>query len=307
LKRKKIAVRAKSDMGKNKTLRLAVPGRLFSNAGPRAFTLIELLVVIAIIAILAAMLLPALGRAKDHAKTANCLSNMHQWGLAEVMYATDYQENLPHDGMGYNDQYPDTPPPGQPWNGSRDQNQWFNLLPQLVADKPLYTYTANAGSSAFYNTTVIPFPGGVGKIWECPAATMPQADLKVLAGAGGEGFFSYTMNIDLKKETMDVDMTYPNMPKVTSLNRPSAVVLMVDTVFNSAEWNFNNDYYSVNPAVRWRQFPRRHDGKQGGILAFIDGHSSFFKYSYVVPNPDQTYELRLPDVIWNPPYRAANP
>jgi prepilin-type N-terminal cleavage/methylation domain-containing protein/prepilin-type processing-associated H-X9-DG protein len=67
----------------------------FAPSSRRGFTLIELLVVMAIIAVLAALLLPALGRARASARSAQCQSNLRQIGLAIGLYADDHREEFP--------------------------------------------------------------------------------------------------------------------------------------------------------------------------------------------------------------------
>lgn len=272
-----------------------------------AFTLIELLVVIAIIAILAAMLLPALSKAKDKAKGINCVSNLRQWGLALSVYTVDNNDGIPRDGMDAAGVWPGT-------SGAQgDLNAWFNTLPPNMGDRTLREYFLDT-SSGTANYQRYPFPGGRGKIWHCPSAQMTIAeaqDTAVVATGGDQGFFSYGMNIDLKREKPQYDnagaFPYPRMPKSANIPRPTDTVLMFDLIFNINKEG-GNAFNSVNPANRWRSFGRRHN--VGGVINFIDGHAANFKTN-VINNPNYVsatgaaQEFAGNPVIWNPAYRKA--
>lgn len=287
-----------------------LPGKILLQARRRfqnGFTLIELLVVIGIIAILAAMLLPALSAAKKKAQTVNCISNLKQWSLAEQIYATDHDDAIPRDGTADSGQYaPDTSAttgPGSP----QDPYAWFNLLPDLMGDRPL----ANYYNMALPIKQKYPYAGSTNagsKIWYCPAGQINPNDWSGTTSflANGQyGLFCYVMDLDLKLKSdikngvVGNSFGWPSMPKLASLHVPSAQVLLFDATYSpNFEGGRNSGTY---PAARWDYFPKRHN--KGGIIGFIDGHAAYFKYDYVYnpnPTPDSREESRNGDIYWNP-------
>jgi len=156
-----------------------------------AFTLIELLAVIALIAILAAFLLPALHRAQGKARSAQCISNLRQWGLAFRQYADDNQDFLPRRGQGI-----------QPLAQIDRPEDWFNALPPYLSSKSYRRYFAA-------NQKLKPRSKS---IFVCPAATDP----------GSNHFLPYGMNMNL------CPWNLLQQTKFAEVVLPSQVVAMAD-------------------------------------------------------------------------------
>jgi prepilin-type processing-associated H-X9-DG protein len=267
-------------------------------------------VVIAIIAILAAILLPPLAAAKQKAQTVNCVSNLHQWGIAQQVYCGDGSDYIPCDGTmmptssGYGQYAPDngyggqmTPAPACPV----DPVAWFNVLPPLIADQPLSYYYGLPGANV---QVKFPFPvNDKARMWICPAAQFANSDLASGFLAGGTcGIFCYVMDLDLKlKSSVNNGVVgnapwWPNMPKMTSIRNASDQVFMFDATFSpTLEGGRNSGTY---PAARFDYFPQRH-GK-GGIICFLDGHAAYFKQNYVTNGSSGRVEGMNGDIVWNP-------
>ncbi|MDB6021232.1 MAG: prepilin-type N-terminal cleavage/methylation domain [Pedosphaera sp.] len=275
----------------------------------KGFTLIELLVVIAIIAILAGLLLPALARAKAKAQATACLSNLHQWGIAQQIYATDSNDAIPRDGTSLaGAQYSVDTGVTSPTDGTPlDPYAWFNVLPPNVASQSLSNYFLMPGGNAALK---YPYPGnGLGKIWLCPTAQAPPSAQDFLQG-GTYGVFSYAFDLDLKlladigkHAVLGNSYVYPAMPKVGNIRFPSAQVMMFEQAFNpdTETYTTTPSRNGILPADRWGVFSERHN-KQGSI-AFLDGHSAIYKRDYVFnaasPPPNRVEKMN-PDIWWNP-------
>jgi prepilin-type N-terminal cleavage/methylation domain-containing protein/prepilin-type processing-associated H-X9-DG protein len=136
-----------------------------------AFTLVELLVVIGIIALLIAMLLPALNKARSQAKTTMCLSNLRSIGQAIMTYTATNKGSLPY---GYYDGVttaPDATTVFNPFNSLQNASDWSTLLMATVYHHGGGTYVTQPELVKSGANFAIPNPPNFGNVFSCPSAT----------------------------------------------------------------------------------------------------------------------------------------
>jgi prepilin-type N-terminal cleavage/methylation domain-containing protein/prepilin-type processing-associated H-X9-DG protein len=233
--------------------------KLIAIRSRRAFTLIELLVVIAIIAILAAMLLPALARAKTTGQRLACLNKLRQWGLAETMYSQDNNEYIPRESANASSQYDFWAQVRDPMNAS----VWYNALPIAINQRPASAFFSNPTN--FYDTS---------SLFHCPAVRFITTT-GVNPYNGGEAIFSIAMNSKL------ISGGAASI-RATTIKQPCATVFFLENRL-TGEPMIDSQQATTDlgqPSSYANRFAARHD--KMGNLAFVDGHAQAYKGNQVV-------------------------
>src|ERR1017187_154880 len=245
---------------------------LASEARGKGFTLIELLVVIAIIAILSAILLPALSQAKGRAQAILCLNNTKQLTLGWQLYADDFEGRLPYNL-------------GMVGSSFRTPLNWVNNVMTWGLDPD------NTNTATLTEASLGPFVSQATAIYRCPSDHVVSA---AQSAAGWDGRIrSYSMNAmvgdagDFSTNGFNINNPeYTQFFKITQIPQPVEIFVFLDEHPDSINDGYflERDYYP-----EWHDLPASyHNGS--AAFSFADGHSSLHRWT----QPD-TYRPPIPD------------
>jgi prepilin-type N-terminal cleavage/methylation domain-containing protein/prepilin-type processing-associated H-X9-DG protein len=243
----------------------------FARTAPSGFTLVELLVVIALIAILAALLLPALSRARNRAQGISCLNNVRQLTLAWTLYADDHGGRLAYNLGGDIERQTVAP---------RTNLNWVNgiLTWERDSDNTNTATITDASLASFANRNV--------GLYRCPSDRVLSATQR--EAGWSHRLRSYSMNAMVGDAgELSVSGKNANNPgyiqyfTLTSIQRPDEIFVFLDEHPDSI-----NDGYFVNKAYNyeWVDLPASyHDG--AAAFAFADGHSEMHRWEFTQTKP----------------------